>query len=490
MAIQIQNTLTKKKEEFIPQNLPQKVPTGKGVPSAVSIYTCGVTVYDICHIGHARSLFVFDVIRRFLKFKGYKVKFVRNITDIDDKIIKKAQEELKKNPTKLGDLRNATKIVSDKYIEYYYKDLKDLEIDKADIEPKATDHILDMIKFIQGLIDKGFAYEADGSVYFSVRKSKSYGKLSGQSIDKMLKAVRVVPEVEKKDPLDFALWKKSKPDEPAWDSPWGEGRPGWHIECSVMSTKYLGSTLDIHAGGRDLVFPHHENEIAQSEAYTGKPFARYWIHHGLLTINGQKMSKSLGNFVSIQDVLEKYPADILKLFFLEAHYSSPLDFSWEKLDATKAAYERFTILLKRLDREFESGKFGKGNLDNAHSEIEKFEENFIKAMEDDFNTSRALAVLFELVNFCNRILDEAKENQQILIHVVSLIKKLTDVFGLTFKEKHVKTSEAEIKDLIKKRDDLKKKKNFKAADKIRDDLKEKGIIIEDTKEGVLWRRVI
>ena len=490
MTIRIYNTLTRKKEEFTPQKPSQRKPIGGDISDAVNIYACGVTVYDICHVGHARSLFVFDVIRRFLRFHGYKVKFIRNITDIDDKIIKKAQEELKGHETKLGDLKSAVGIVAERYIAHYYRDLEALGIDRADIEPKATEHIPDMIKLIESLIGKGFAYESEGSVYFSVRKFTSYGKLSGQSIDEMREAVRIDSEPGKKDPLDFALWKKSKPDEPAWQSPWGEGRPGWHIECSVMSMKYLGDILDIHAGGRDLIFPHHENEIAQSESFTGKTFARFWMHHGLLTINGQKMAKSLGNFVSIQDVLSKYPADVLKFFFLEAHYSSPLDFSWEKLEAARAAYERFIILHRRLDREFDAGKFGTGTLENAHSAIDKFRKKFIEAMEDDFNTPKALGVLFDLVSFCNRILDQSEENQQILIHVVSLMRELSSIFGLTFKERRTKISETDIKEFIKQRNDLRKKEKFKVADKIRKELKEKGIIIEDAKDGTIWRREI
>ncbi|MDP3142388.1 MAG: cysteine--tRNA ligase, partial [Candidatus Omnitrophota bacterium] len=336
MSISIYNSLTRKKEPF------ESI-----IPPQVNIYTCGVTVYDDCHIGHARSLYIFDVIRRYLKYRGFQVNFVRNITDIDDKIINRAKE-----------LKINWEDLVKKYIENYYRDLELLGIEKGILgengeEPRATRNIPDMVKHIQGLIDKGSAYVVDGDVYFSVRSFKDYGNLSGQSVDQMLEAVRVEKDPKKKDPLDFALWKKSAEDEPSWPSPWGKGRPGWHIECSVMSQKFLKTqTLDIHAGGRDLIFPHHENEIAQAEALTGKPFAKYWIHHGLLTINGQKMAKSAGNFVTIQDALKKYPADVLKIFYLQAHYASPIDFSWERMEEAKRAYGKFVILFRKIDREF------------------------------------------------------------------------------------------------------------------------------------------
>ena len=317
MAVELYNTLTKRKEALAPLN-------GK----VVRMYSCGVTVYDKCHIGHARSLYVFDVIRRYLKYRGYDLHFVRNITDVDDKIINKAK-----------DLGVDSKEVAEKNIEDYYQDLKRLGIDKADVEPKATDNIELMIEMIRGLIEKGSAYEVDGDVYFSVREFKGYGKLSGQSIDQMQEAVRIDKDEKKKDPLDFALWKKSKEGEPSWASPWGEGRPGWHIECSCMSLTHLNcETLDIHAGGRDLVFPHHENEIAQAESFTGKPFAKSWIHHGLLTINKQKMAKSLGNFITIEDAVEKYGANELKMFFLSSHYRSPIDFSKEAMEEEESRF--------------------------------------------------------------------------------------------------------------------------------------------------------
>jgi len=319
MPVTLYNSLTQKKEPVAPLASPK-----------LTMYSCGVTVYDDCHIGHARSLYIFEVIRKYLQFRGYDVLFVRNITDIDDKIINRANE-----------LKVDWKELVERYIRRYYEDMDALGIPPADIEPKATENIADMVAHIGGLINKGYAYVTDSGVYFSVRKFKNYGRLSGQSIESMLTGVRKETDENKHDPLDFALWKTSKPGEPSWNSPWGQGRPGWHIECSVMSTKYLKTeTIDIHAGGRDLIFPHHENEIAQSEALTGRPFATHWIHHGLLTINGQKMSKSLGNFITINDAIKRYHPDVIKIFFLQAHYSSPIDFSDNKMVEAKQAYER------------------------------------------------------------------------------------------------------------------------------------------------------
>jgi cysteinyl-tRNA synthetase len=466
MPIRIYDSLTKKKVDFPP-------------PEAgnIKMYSCGVTVYDDCHIGHARSLYIFDVIARYLKYRGYDVNFARNITDIDDKIINKAKE-----------LGISAKDVAEKYIVGYYKDLEALGIEKADFEPKATENIPEMIKYIQGLIEKGFAYEVDGDVYFSVRKFPDYGKLSGQSIEQMLEAVRIEKDPKKKDPLDFALWKKSESDEPSWDSPWGKGRPGWHIECSVMSAKFLKTeTLDIHAGGRDLIFPHHENEIAQSQSLTGKPFAKYWLHHGLLTINGQKMSKSLGNFVTIQEALSKYPSDILKLFFLQAHYSSPIDFSWEKMEEAKKAYETIEILMRRLDRKFGRRENLAGGGTGA---ILQFREEFIEKMDDDFDTPKALSVLFDMANRCHETLDKEDEWGTFKInYAMSIIKELADIFGLTFlKDTPLDISNDKIKFLISAREVLKRQKKFSEADKIRKDLSDKGVILEDTKEGTTWRR--
>jgi cysteinyl-tRNA synthetase len=444
MPIHIYNSLTRQKEEFIPLN-----------PAKVNIYSCGVTVYDDCHIGHARSLYIFEVIRRYLKYRGFQVNFVRNITDIDDKIINRANE-----------LKIDWKELVKKYIDRYYKDLAALSIPKADKEPRATENISDMVKHSQILIDKGYAYVTDTGVYFSVRKFKGYGKLSGQSIEQMLRGVRKEVDETKVDPLDFALWKKSKPEEPSWMSPWGEGHPGWHIECSVMSTKYLKTdTLDIHAGGRDLIFPHHENEIAQSEALTGKTFAKYWIHHGLLTINGQKMAKSLGNFVTITDFLERYKyADILKLFFLSAHYSHPIDYTDEKILESVKQRQNFDdffdkvnnwgILAKKTNITF-SGK--------DKSKVDAICDDFQKAMDDDFNTPQALACLFGLIDLGVKFV--SIDNESAFQYIKSKVEEFFDIFCLKVPAKEPLNPQA-IK-LIEERDLAKKNKDFQRADDLR-----------------------
>lgn len=468
MPIYIYNSLTRKKEEFIPIN-----------PPKVNIYTCGVTVYDDSHIGHARSLYIFDVIRRYLKYRGFEVKFVRNITDVDDKIINRANE-----------LKVQWQELVKKYIGRYYEDLETLGIQKGDFEPRATENIAQMVKYIETLIDKGYAYEAGGDVYFNVRKFPDYGKLSGQSIDQMETGVRISASELKHDPLDFALWKKSKENEPFWDSPWGRGRPGWHMECSVMSQKFLKTdTLDIHAGGRDLIFPHHENEIAQSEALTGKQFAKYWIHHGLLTINSQKMSKSLGNFVTISDFIAKYKnADLLKLFFLSAHYSHPIDYTGEKIEEARKALERIYILFKKLDRKFGARDFEKlptGSYGNINAYKIKFEE----AMDDDFNTPEAMGVLFNMVNECNKILDTEGDDRILMLqYAMKVIIDLSGILGLSFKSIEEDKSDTWVKIAVSMRDQFKKEKNYKEADEVRRILEEKGIILEDTKEGTTWRR--
>lgn len=441
------------------------------------MYSCGVTVYDRSHIGHARSLYCFEVIRRYLKFRGFDVQFVRNITDIDDKIINRAKE-----------LNKPSQEVSEENIRLYYEDLERLGISKADVEPKATENVEGMIAHIQGLIQKGFAYESDGDVYFSVRKFPDYGKLSGQSIDKMMEAVRIEKGERKKDPLDFALWKKSKDGEPSWPSPWGPGRPGWHIECSCMSMKYLNSeTIDIHAGGRDLIFPHHENEIAQSEALTGKPFAKYWVHHGLITINAQKMAKSLGNFISIQDAVKKYPVDELKMLFLSSHYASPIDFTEAKMEDMHKALQRFDILFwKAYDIIKTKNVYDSRKVDF----IEEARNKFLAAMDDDFNTPAALAAIFDLVNETNKFIDRGQRDDgyvDVIFHAVDTIEGLArDIFGLFTKEKEQHLS-PDLETLLEERKQARKNKNFKRSDELRDALKEKGVAVEDTKDGQTWR---
>ena len=466
MPIFITNSLTRKKEEFIPLK-----------PPKVNIYTCGVTVYDECHIGHARSLYIFEVMRRYLEYRGFKVNFVRNITDIDDKIINRAKE-LGKDWKELVGL----------YIERYDEDLKALGIGKAGAEPRATENIPDMVNYIKELIKEGYAYVTNTGVYFSVRKFSEYGKLSGQGIEQMFSGVRKEPDETKEDPLDFALWKISKPGEPSWPSDWGAGRPGWHIECSVMSQKFLKTdTLDIHAGGRDLIFPHHENEIAQSEALTRKPFAKYWIHHGLLTINGQKMAKSLGNFITIQDVLSRYPADILKIFYLQAHYSSPIDFSWEKMEEAKQAYERILILMNKAKKA--TGAEGHKVRSEKSEDTEEIKNKFMEAMDDDFNTPQALASIFELITFTNKNI----EDFDFLQKSVQRLRELLGIFGISLETEarleKIETKDEVVENMIKQREKARKEKNFAHSDKIRKELEEKGIILEDTKDNkTTWRR--
>jgi len=480
MAILINNTLTRKLEEFKPIR-----------PGEVRMYVCGVTVYDECHLGHARSAFIFDFIRNYLKYRKYNVTFIKNITDVDDKIINRAREETadKGSPLFGKDLNGAVKEIAERYTKSFYADMESLGIAKADKEPKATEHIKDIIEIISALIDKGYAYVSGGDVYFDVRKFGGYGKLSHQDKDQMLEGARPDSLEKKRDSLDFALWKAAKADEPEWDSPWGKGRPGWHIECSAMSMRYLGDNFDIHGGGRDLIFPHHENEIAQSECATGRPFANYWIHNGLLTINGEKMSKSLGNYVSIKDVLARYPSDVLKIFFLGAHYSSPIDFTWEKMEAAKSAYERILILLDRINRE--AGPSITGGLDTANIEIFSFKQRFEEAMDNDFNTPIAMGALFDLVNFGNKILEKKPEMYQFMVkYVADILKELGGVLGLSFKTASTGLSDKEIQGLVDARIEAKKKKDFVEADKIRRELDEKGVILEDAKDATYWRRKV
>ncbi len=460
MSIHIYNSLTKKKETLTPLS-------GK----TVTMYSCGVTVYDKCHIGHARSLYIFDVIRRYLAYRGYAVRFIRNITDVDDKIINKGKE-----------LKKSFDEVVRENIEAYERDLKNLGVDKADVEPRATQYIPKMIAFITALMEKGFAYEVDGDVYFSVRQFKGYGKLSGQSIDQMIEATRIEQDPKKRDPLDFALWKKTKEDEKSWPSPWGPGRPGWHIECSCMSMNELDSeTIDIHAGGRDLIFPHHENEIAQSEALTGKTFAKVWIHHGLLTIDGQKMSKSLGNFITLDEIFTKYSSDVLKLFFLQSHYASPIDFSWEKMEEVKKTHDRISILMAKLEKIDRAA----GGADPAW--VLARQQEFTSAMDDDFNTPKALSVLHDIVGECNKLVDrEAEGKQGILRAAGDMIKEISRVFSLDFvKDSRISDEE---EGLLLQRIEARKRKDFRRSDELRVLLKKKGIIVEDTKDGQVWRR--
>lgn len=465
--MKIYNTLTRKKEEFIP------LEEGK-----VRMYVCGPTVYNYIHIGNARPMIVFDTVRRYLEHKGYEVNYVSNFTDVDDKIIKKANEE-----------GVDASIISQRYIAEAKADMESLNVREATRHPKATEEIDGMIEMIQTLIDKGHAYEAGGTVYFKTRSFKAYGKLSKKNIDDLQaghRDIKVTGEEGKADPLDFVLWKPKKEGEPSWPSPWGDGRPGWHIECSVMAKKYLGEQIDIHAGGEDLIFPHHENEIAQSEACNGKAFSRYWMHNGFLNIDNVKMSKSLGNFFTVREIGEKYDLQVLRFFMLSAHYRSPLNFSADLMAASKNSLERILTAVDRLrdlsgvDRELDAAE--QEQLGNLKTLCAKFDH----AMDDDFNTADALAAIFELVKFANTNVDE-NSSREFAGGLYEELFKLSDVLGLKI-EKKEEILDKEIEDLIQERQAARKAKDFKRADEIRDELLKKGIILKDTREGVKWQR--
>jgi len=479
MPLKVYNTLGKRKMDFVPKN------EGK-----VGMYVCGVTVYDYCHIGHARSALAFDMIYRYLKYRGYDVTYVRNFTDIDDKIIARAKEE--------GvDFRE----ISERYIEAFYEDMDSLGLLRPDVEPKATEHIPEMIEMVKALIDKGYAYEVEGDVYYNVEGFKEYGKLSGRSPDELKVGARIEIDEKKKNPLDFALWKASKPNEPFWESPWGLGRPGWHIECSVMSMKYLGPTLDIHGGGLDLVFPHHENEIAQSEAYTGEPFALYWLHNGFVSVEKEKMSKSLGNVLLIKDMLKTYHPEILRLFLLSTHYRSPIDFSFSAIEETKEALDRLYRALELAEElKGERGEIKSSEGKDVAETLNKKKRDLIAAMDDDFNSALALAKVFEGARELNRFVTKSAqatgEKAAVAERFLDLVESTRDIFGilaLTSKEwftaskEELPISVQEIENLIKERDEARRKKDWKKADSIRQMLNEKGIILEDTPKGTVWR---
>ncbi len=469
--LKVFDTLSEKKKEFKPLE-----------DKTVKMYVCGPTVYDHAHIGHARSAVVFDVIRRWLEYRGFKVIYVRNYTDVDDKIIKRAKEE-----------GIPWYEVSRKYIASYEEDMKALNVKEPTYKPKVTEHIPEIIEMISGLIDKGVAYEADGDVYFSVEEFPEYGKLSKRKTDELIAGARIEPGEKKRNPLDFALWKKSKPDEPGWESPWGRGRPGWHIECSAMSMKYLGETMDIHGGGLDLIFPHHENEIAQSESYTGKTFVRFWIHNGFVMVNKEKMSKSLGNFFTIKDILKEFSPDVLRLFLLSTHYRSPIDFSFERLKETERSLERllnFISTPEALNNLPETQEEGK------EIDVNAFRLEFESAMDDDFNTAKALGVLFELVKEGNllkdRILKEgkaSKRTKESLTEAAETVKTLLKLLGFKLeREKEGELEDALIRILIDIRNELRKRKLFDLADAIRDRLKDVGITLEDLPTGTVYKR--
>lgn len=467
--MKIYNTLSKRKEEFVP------LEEGK-----VKMYVCGPTVYNFIHIGNARPMIVFDTVRRYFEYKGYDVNFVSNFTDVDDKIIKKAIEE--------GVTADE---ISKRYIAECKKDMDAMNIKPATKNPLATEEICGMVDMIQTLIDKGYAYEKNGTVYYRTRKFKDYGKLSHKNLDDLQSGGRtllVTGEDEKEDPLDFVLWKPKKEGEPAWQSPWSEGRPGWHIECSEMSKKYLGEQIDIHAGGEDLIFPHHENEIAQSEAANGKEFAKYWMHNGFLNIDNRKMSKSLGNFFTVREISEKYDLQILRFFMLSAHYRSPLNFSADLMEAAKSSLERILTAAENL--RFLSKNTGDGELTGEEKELlgrsEEYVQEFEKAMDDDFNTADAIASVFELVKFINTTADGTR-TKAYLDGLYEELSQLTDVLGIIIDKKEEILDE-EIEAMIEKRQAARKERNFALADQIRDELLAKGIILEDTREGVKWKK--
>lgn len=463
------NTLTKKKEEFVP------LEEGK-----VRMYVCGPTVYNYIHIGNARPMIVFDTVRRYFEYKGYDVNYVSNFTDVDDKIIKKAIEE-----------QVSAQEISQRYIAECKKDMAGMNVKPATKHPLATEEICGMVEMISELIDKGYAYEKNGTVYFSTKKFKDYGKLSHKNLDDLRSGGRsllVSGEDEKEDPLDFVLWKPKKEGEPFWKSPWSDGRPGWHIECSVMSRKYLGEQIDIHAGGEDLIFPHHENEIAQSEAANGKEFARYWMHNAFLNIDNRKMSKSLGNFRTVREISEQYNLQVLRFFMLSAHYRSPLNFSAELMEASKNGLERIlnaTDNLKHLIASVAAEEMSAEEKE-AFSKTDAYVEEFEKAMDDDFNTADAIAAIFELVKYANTTAT-AERSKEYLRGLLDRIVKLGDVLGLILDKKE-ELLDADIEKLIEERQAARKAKDFARADAIRDELLEKGIILKDTREGVQWKK--
>lgn len=465
--IKVYNTLNKKKEEFIPLT-----------PGEVKMYVCGPTVYNFFHIGNGRTFIVFDTIRRYFEYRGFKVDFVQNFTDIDDKMIKKANEE-----------GTTVKKIGDTYIKEYYQDADALNIERATVNPRATEFIGEIIKFVKGLVDKGYAYEVDGDVYFSTKKFEGYGKLSGQNIEDLQSGARISVDERKKDPMDFAIWKAQKPGEPAWNSPWGMGRPGWHIECSCMAKKLLGETIDIHAGGSDLKFPHHENEIAQSEALTGEPFARYWLHSAFVNVNNEKMSKSLNNFFTAREILERYDADVIRFLMLSAHYRQQLNFSEDLLESAKASVERIYNAIGNLENLIdEVSREEMNEEEKAYLEsLNKYKEKYIEKMDDDFNTADAITAIFDLIKDTNTniTIDSSKELAQ---KALELIRELGAPLGM-FQKSTKGNLEEEIEALISKRQQARKDRDFALADKIRDELKDRGIVLEDTPQGVRWKMI-
>ena len=467
--MKIYNTMTRNKEEFIP------LEEGK-----VKMYVCGPTVYNFIHLGNARPFTVFDTLRRYFEYRGYEVTYIQNFTDVDDKIIKRSHEE-----------GISPEEVAEKYIKEYFIDCDGLGIKRATVHPQVTDNIDNIIVFVQDLIDKGYAYEAGGDVLFRTRKFKEYGKLSHQNIEELELGARIDVDDKKEDPLDFVLWKAKKEGEPGWQSPWGEGRPGWHIECSVMSNRYLGNTIDIHAGGQDLQFPHHENEIAQSECRNGHTFARYWMHNGYINVDGEKMSKSLGNFFTVRDISNKYDLGLVRFFLLATQYRNPVNFSDTVLEQAKAGLERLTNA--RDNAEFILGNLADSSLRDEEKDmvagLDKYRERFIEAMDDDLNTADAISVIFELAKFMNTNISDQSSKEFVQLNL-DIFNELTGVLNIANKSVEEDDSLSQkVEDLIAKRAQAKKEKNFALADQIRDELTAMGIAIEDTRQGVKWKRI-
>lgn len=482
--MRLYNTLNRQKQEFVPQN-----------GNDVNMYVCGITAYDLCHIGHARSSVVFDVLYRYLKHVGYNVTFIRNFTDIDDKIIRRANEV----GADAGE-------IAEKFIGEFYVDMDKLAVKRADVEPKCTEHIGEMIDLTSRLIDQGHAYAtASGDVYFKVRSFEGYGKLSGRNIDELESGARIDPGEEKMDPLDFALWKGAKPGEPSWESPWGQGRPGWHLECSAMSEKYAPLPLDIHGGGQDLSFPHHENEIAQSEAATGKPFANYWVHNGFVQINSEKMSKSLGNFFTIRDILDKFLAETLRYFLLTMHYRSPLDFSFEALEEAEKGIKRVYAALAQVDTELAKSKWKKSPFPEEFvTELDEIEKHWNEAMEDDMNTAGALGHVFSAIRLAGRIAEDKnlrkseggrdlfvriKEDIKVWGSVLGIFERDPAEFLLELRDNRAARAgidPAKVQELIDARKDARKNKDFEKSDAIRDELAAMNVEVKDTPQGATW----
>jgi cysteinyl-tRNA synthetase len=462
--MKIFNTLTREKEEFVP------LEEGK-----VKIYACGPTVYNYIHIGNARPLCVFDVLRRYLEYRGYDVTFVQNFTDIDDKIIKRANEE-----------GADYKTISEKYIKEFWIDADGLNFRHANVHPRATENIDKIIEIVNGLIENGHAYEVDGDVYFSTKTFKEYGKLSHQPLEDLEAGARIMVGDIKRDPMDFALWKSAKPGEPYWDSPWGKGRPGWHIECSAMNLRYLGEQIDIHCGGLDLIFPHHENEIAQSECFTHKQFANYWMHNGYINVDNVKMSKSLGNFFTVRDVAEKYGYEPIRYLLISSSYRSPINYSTDIIEQCKAALQRLYTCRDNLD--FELKNANDGDLDeNVKAQLDKRIEQFNTALDDDLNTADGIAAVFDLVRDINTLAIGKGASKATVEYAIKIFDMLTDILGLVYNRKEEK-ADAEIDAMIEARTAARKEKNWAEADRIRDELKAMGIVLEDTAQGVKWHR--